>query len=185
VPRKTDPKLVATPHDQTLARRAILAASDFPTTWQAVQDSPGPCAAFTPDLRRLIMGGQAFSPVYVSPDGNTAARSTATVYASRADAVAAYAKVAVAAAARCEAVDVTSDQSGTPRVTPLALPRVGDASRVFRGSVSTSSGVVDVDVVTIRVGRVVIEQDVYALGESELGLDLDLARKAAARARHG
>jgi hypothetical protein len=177
VPRRTDPKLVAKAHDQALARQVILAALDFPASWQAVQDSPGPCAAFAPDLRRLTIGGQAFSPVYVSPDGNAAARSTATIFSSRADAVAAFAKVAVVAAARCEASDVTSDQSGAPRVTPLALPRVGDESRAFQGSVSTSSGVVDVDVVTIRVGRVLVEQDVYALGESELGLDLDLAQQ--------
>jgi len=185
VPRQTDPKLVVDSRDQALARRSIVAALDLPTTWQNAGNSPAPCAAFAPDLRRLTMGGQAFSPVYASPDGNIAVRSTATVYSSREQAATAFSKVAVAAAAKCEAIDVTSDGSGAPHVRSLALPRLGDASRAFRAAVATASGVVDADILTVRVGRVVIEQDVYALGASELGLDLDLARKAVARARPG
>ena len=181
VPRRTDPKQAIRPRDQALASRAILAGADLPGDWQAVADSTGPCVGFAPNLHKLTLTGQAFSRFFAAPDQNTVAESSAGVYATTADATTAFARVAQAAAAKCEAADAVDGTAGTP--APLPFPRVGNATRAYRVIVTISEGVVNVDLIFVRVGRVVMELDVYALGLSEEGLEVALARKIASRAR--
>jgi hypothetical protein len=184
VPRKTDPKLAIRPHDQAVARRAMLIRSDFPSGWSTQGDGPGPCDAFTPALRKLTATGQTFSPVFVAPDGTAAALSTTSVFVTRTDATTAYTREAQAAAVRCEAKETAGGSNATiSAVGPFAVPRIGDASRAFRAVVDSPFGRIYVDIVFLRVGRAVIELDVYSVGASEVGLEAQLARALAARAR--
>lgn len=183
VPRKTDAKLVFLPRDQSLARSSILAAADLPGDWQDIAGPSGPCPEFTPNLRAFTVGGQAFSRVFVSADGSAIARSTASVYADRKSATTAIGRVALPAAARCQANDISSGSSASISVGKLSLPNIGNATRAYRATVTIPQGVVNVDLVFVRVGRVVVELDVYSLGSAQDGLETVLARKIAARAR--
>ena len=185
VPRKTDAKLVLLPRDQARAQRSTLGASDIPSDWIDVSGPAGPCLGFTPNLKSFTVSGQAFSHSFLSADQTTVASSTASVYADRKSATTALARIALPAAARCQARAIGSGDSGSASVSvgPLALPKVGDATRAFRAVVTIPQGVVNVDLVFVRVGRIVIELDVYALGASEDGLETALARRLASRAR--
>lgn len=184
VPRKTDPRVTLRPRDQALALRSVVASSDFPGTWRSDGDVSGPCESFAPDLRNLTVTGQSFAPFFYAPDGTAAADSTASVFATPKDAATAFAGEAKTGAARCLAAESASGNKGSvARVAPLPLPRIGDATRAFRASVTSEYGQINIDVVFVRVGRVVLEIDVFALGAVETGLDLDLARKVVARAR--
>ena len=185
VPRKTDAKLVLLPRDQALARRSTLGASDVPSNWIDVSGSAGPCPGFTPNLKPFTVSGQAFSHSFLSADQTTVASSTASVYGDRKSATTALARIALPAAARCQARAIGSGDSGASAISvgPLALPKIGDATRAFRAAVTIPQGVVNVDLVFVRVGRVVIELDVYALGAAEDGLEAALARRLASRAR--
>jgi hypothetical protein len=181
VPRRTDPKQAIQPRDQALARRAVLAGTDLPSDWQAVADPTGPCAGFAPNLRKLTVSRQAFSRLFVAPSQETVVASTAAVYATPEDATTAFARVAKPAAAKCEAADAVDGTASSPAQLPF--PRIGDATRAYRASVTIPEGVVNVDLVFVRVGRVVLELELYSLGAAEDGLEADLIRKLAARAR--
>jgi hypothetical protein len=185
VPRKTDAKLVLLPRDQALARRSTLGGSDVPSNWIDVSGPAGPCPGFAPNLKLLTVSGQAFSHSFLSADQATVASSTASVYVDRKSATTAFARIALPAAARCQARAIGSGDSGTRMISvaPLAFPKIGDAARAFRAAVTIPQGVVNADLVFVRVGRVVIELDVYALGASEDGLEAVLARRLASRAR--
>ena len=69
----------------------------------------------------------------------------------------------------------------------LRLPRIGEqmgADRATAGVEDDPATVsMNVDAVVVRVGRVVVELDTLSVGSSQSALDLDLARKLAARAR--
>lgn len=185
VPRKTDAKLVLLPRDQALARRSTLGVSDVPSNWIDVAGPAGPCPGFTPNLKPFTVSGQAFSHSFLSADQTAVASSTASVYADRKSATTALVRIALPAAARCQARAIGAGDSGPAPVSagPLAFPKIGDATRAFRAAVTIPQGVVNVDLVFVRVGRVVIELDMYALGASEDGLEAVLARRLASRAR--
>ena len=182
VPRPTDPRRAIRARDQALAKRVSISSADFANGWQAVADSPGPCTGFAPNLRRLTLTGQVFSPVFSAAGASAAARSTVTVFATRADASAAFGLEAKPAVAACEAADISSGGT-TVMPKPIPFPRLGEGTTAYRAVISDPSGAINVDVITVRVRRVVFEIDVYSAGSAQDGLDLALARNAVARAR--
>lgn len=181
VPRKKDAKLVLLPRDQALARRSTLGVGDVPSNWIDVAGPSGPCPGFTPNLKSFTVSGQAFSHSFLSADQAAIASSTASVYADRQSATTAFVRLALPAAVRCEAKSVGTN--GAVSVGPLSFPKVGDVARAFRASITIPQGIVNLDIVFVRVGRVVIELDVNSLGMAEDGLEAALARRLASRAR--
>jgi len=185
VPRKTDPKVSIRARDQALARRSLLTLADFPGGQQLSEDTGAPCAAFAPDLRKLTVSGQASSPYLLAASQRQAAYSSASVFTDLAGARTAFAKDAQLAAMKCEATDYASGLDPDAKVAKLTrvyLPGAGNELRAFRAVVTSGFGEISLDLVFIRVGRVVIELHLYAVGGSDSAGEIDLSRSLARRA---
>jgi hypothetical protein len=181
---KTDPKLAVRSRDRMRAREAALKLKDFPTGWAAVP-FPLPfdaCPKFEPDLSALTATGEWNSPAFVT-DTNGALSST-TVYRTIADARTAFRKEAQLAVARCVAEEARADGDTVHSVGALTFPRVGDETRAFRLVAEIArEGVVYLDFISIRRGRVVVHMFVSSLGVPLDPLEHSLAAAVAARAR--
>jgi hypothetical protein len=185
LPRATDPKVSTNPHDQALARRSVLAATDIPGSLLE-GDAPPPCAGFAPNLHRLTATGNRSSQTYLTADRKAEMFATASVFATVADASTDFAGIAQLAAARCEGRSFAGSASADAKVAKLgklATPRLGSDSRAYRATITSQefSQPINVDIVFVRVARVVIALHVHSLG-SVTELERFVARVLAARA---
>jgi hypothetical protein len=186
VPRKTDPRVSIRSADQALAKRSLLTLSDFPGGQELPGDTGIPCAAFAPDLRTLTVSGHASSPFFVTANQREAAYVTASVFTSVKSAHTAFEKEAQLADMKCEAADYASGLDPDARVAKLmrvSLPGAGNELRAYRSLVTSSFDNVALDLVFVRVGRLVIELHLYALDASDSAFEIQLARTLAGRAR--
>jgi hypothetical protein len=185
VPRSTDPKVAIRGHDQALATRSLLTLADFPGG--SVEQSEAtaiPCAGFAPQLHALTVTGQASSPFYDAAGGREGAFTNASVFRDIASAKTAFAKEAQAAALRCEATDYAGSDGRVASLVRVTLPKAGNDIRAYRARVVLSDiGNVTLDLVFIRVGRVVVALHVYSVGGADSALDIRLSHLVAQRAR--
>jgi hypothetical protein len=181
---KTDPKLAARARDRALAREAALKLKDFPTGWEPYSSSLPIelCTRFKPDLSALTATGEWDSPAFLTD--TTGAASSTTVYATVADARTAFRKEAQLAVARCLADDARDDADATVHsVGPLSFPRVGHETRAFRVVAEFErEGVVYLDLISLRRGRVVVHMWVSSIDVPLDPLERSLAAAVAARA---
>jgi hypothetical protein len=183
---KTDPRLVVRARDRALARESALKLKDFPTGWETFP-FPLPfdaCPKFKPDLSSLTATGEWNSPAFVTD--TTGALSSTTVYRTIAEGRTAFRKEAQVAVARCVAEGARAEGDTVHSVGALSFPRVGDETRAFRvvGEIERQ-GVVYVDLISIRRGRVVVHLFVSSLGVPLDPLERSLAAAVASRARGG
>jgi hypothetical protein len=185
VPRKTDPRVSIRAADQAHAKRSLLTLTDFPGGQQLPGDTGIPCAAFAPDLRALTVTGQASSPFFVTANEREAAYATASVFTSVKSAHTAFDKEAQLADMKCEANDYASGdpEARVARLTRVTLPSAGNELRAYRSLVTSPFDNVALDLVFVRVGRVVIELHLFALDTSDSAFEIQLARALASRAR--
>ncbi len=186
VPRETDPRVSIRSADQALARRSLLTLADFPGGQLIPGDTGIPCAAFAPDLHALTVSGHASSPFFVTATQREAAYVTASVFTSVKSAHTAFDKEAQLADMKCEAKDYASGLDPDAKVTRLrrvSLPGAGNELRAYRSLVTSSLDNVALDLVFVRVGRVVIELHLFALSASDSALEVQLAQALAHRAR--
>ena len=172
--------------DQALARRSLLTLADFPGGQLIPGDTGIPCAAFAPDLHALTVSGHASSPFFVTATQREAAYVTASVFTSVKSAHTAFDKEAQLADMKCEAKDYASGldpDAKVTRLTRVSLPGAGNELRAYRSLVTSSLDNVALDLVFVRVGRVVIELHLFALSASDSALEVQLARALARRAR--
>ena len=185
VPRKTDPKVSIRVGDQALARRSLLTPADFPGGRQLSEDTGAPCAAFAPDLRALTVSGQASSPYFLAASQREAAYAKAAVFTDLPGARTAFAKDAQLANMKCEAADYASGLDPDAKVAKLTrvyLPGAGSELRAYRAVVTSTYGDVNLDLVFVRVGRVVIDLHLFAIGGSDSAFEIQLSRALAKRA---
>jgi hypothetical protein len=184
LPRATDPKVSTNPRDQALARRSVLMATDIPGSLLE-GDAPPPCAAFAPNLHRLTATGNRSSPAYLTADRKADMSATASVFATVADARTDFAGIAQLAAARCEGrlfAESASADAKVAKLGKLAVPRIGSDSRAYRATITSQEfQAINVDIVFVRVSRVVIALHVHSLG-SVIELERFIARVLVARA---
>lgn len=183
VPRPTDPKLGTKLRDQAVARRSVMTGADLPGAL-AIGDAPPPCAGFAPDVHRLTETGGQRSSLFLTADRNAEVYSTASVFGTVAEAKADLAAFSQSRAARCEAsAFADSSQGRVAALRKLALPKIGNEAHGFRATVEAAGlPTLDVDVVVVRVARVVLTLHVFSVGPAT-ALDLSLARAVAGRAR--
>jgi hypothetical protein len=185
VPRKTDPRVSIRSSDQALAKRSLLTLADFPGGQALPGDTGIPCAAFAPDLRALTVSGHASSPFFVTANNREAAYVTASVFTSVKSAHTAFDKEAQLADMKCEARDYASGLDPDARVaklTRVTLPTAGNELRAYRSLVTSTLDNVALDLVFVRVGRVVLELHLFALTSSDSAFEVQLARALAQRA---
>ena len=185
VPRATDPKVSIRARDQALARRSLLTLADFPGGRQLSDDTAAPCAAFAPDLHALTVSGQASSPYFLAASQRQAAYTTAAVFTAVAGARTAFAKEAQLANMKCEAKTYASGLDPDAKVAKLTrvyLPGAGNELKAYRAVVTSGYGDISLDLVLIRVGRVVIELHLFALGGSDSAYEIQLSHALAKRA---
>jgi hypothetical protein len=182
VRRATDPKLVAKSRDQAVARKSIVLASDLPGA-TPLGDAPPPCAAYAPSIHTLTETGEQRSSWYLTGDRNAEIYTTSAVFKTVADAKADQAAVGQRTAALCEAQDVAGSNASVGSLKQLTLPKIGDTARSFRATIpSPGNPTINVDLVVIRVARVVITLHVISLGSANT-LEVKVARALARRAR--
>lgn len=185
VPRKSDPRVSIRSADQALARRSLLTLADFPGGQQLPGDTGIPCADFAPDLHTLTVSGRASSPYFVTASQREAAFATVSVFTSVMSAHTAFDKEAQLADMKCEAKDYASGldpDAKVTRLTRVSLPGAGNELRAYRSLVTSSEGNVALDLVFVRVGRVVIELHLFALSTSDSAFEIQLAQALAHRA---
>lgn len=184
VPRKTDPRVSIRSADQALARRSLLTLADFPGGREVQGDTGVPCEAFAPDLHALTVSGRASSPFFVTASQREAAYATVSVFTSVKSAHTAFEKEAQLADMKCEAKDYASDDpdAKVTKLTRVTLPGAGNELRAFRSLVTSPSDNVALDLVFVRVGRVVIELHLFALSTSDSAFEIQLAQSLARRA---
>jgi len=160
-----DPKQKHNKADMARARAASFRLSDFPSGWKAkastTSNSSPRCSTYNPDQSDLVETGKYDAPDFSSPDSSFVTSSTG-VFQTVAMAKKGYARVAVPQLPACFG-ELFLKQIQTPnsaKVTssgPLALVKVGDASRAYRlvVSVTTPQGTVPVtaDIALFTKGR--------------------------------
>jgi hypothetical protein len=86
---------------------------------------------------------------------------------------------------KCEARDYASGLDPDARVaklTRVTLPAAGNELRAYRSLVTTTLDNVALDLVFVRVGRVVIELHLFALSASDSAFEVQLTGPLAHRA---
>src|SRR5690349_21000639 len=120
---------------------------------------------------------------YLTGDRNAEIYTTSAVFKTVADAKADQAAVGQRTAALCEAQDVAGSNASVGSLKQLTLPKIGDTARSFRATIpSPGNPTINVDLVVIRVARVVITLHVISLGSANT-LEVKVARALARRAR--
>jgi hypothetical protein len=179
----TDPKLSVRPRDQSAARRSNLALGDFPADWDAFESfSFFACPGFRPKLSDLTATGDVESKVFANEEATASSR--ATVLATEAQARAAFARTARLAAARCLADELRADGRTVLQLRPIPFPPLGNESKAFRVVFAQGEYVVNVDFVSFRDRRTVVQLG-FASATQPLLIADDLALKVAARTRRG
>lgn len=161
-----DARKAHTTADQARARAVVLGAGDLPGTgWKGERDTNDSrlrCASFDPDLSDLTETGDADSPTFTRSSGTIVA-SSATVYATEAQANAAYDRVVKPGMLGC--VSSVLERSGDKTTTidvvssgTLAHPRRGDESHAYRISARLRTGGQTIpfafDIVLVRRARI-------------------------------
>ncbi len=179
----TDPKLSVVPRDQSAARRSNLTIGDFPADWDAYDSfSFFACPGFRPKLSDLTATGDFESKVFANEEAT--ASSHATVFATEAQARSAFGRTARLAAARCLADALRADGVTVLQLRPIPFVAVGNESKAFRVVFAQGEYVVNVDFVSFRVGRTVVQLG-FASATQPLLIADDLALKVAVRVRRG
>ena len=152
-----DPKERFTTRDQARAKAMLLRPSDFSPVYvaQPAANSSGGfyCAAL--DESDLTLSGRANSPTFTTT--GEVVRSTASVYATRADANASWARGVSTAGEQCLRATLRADLTGSAvRLVSFGrvpFPARGARSAAYR-AVATVQGIhVYVDVVTMQISR--------------------------------
>lgn len=181
---KTDPTLVVRARDRALARESALKPHDFPAGWEAypLPFPFDPCPKLNPNLSSLTATGEWDSPVFATE--TTGAASSTTVYRTLGDARTAFRKEAQLAVARCVAEDVRAEGDTVHSVGAMSFPRTGDETRAFRLVAEVErEGVIYLDLISFRRGRVVVHLWVSSVGVPLDPLERSLAAAIATRAR--
>ena len=164
-----DPQDRHTPGDTAKAHSIALERGDLPGgAWEAERDGADVallrCAGFAPDLSDLVETGEAESPNFTRPPA-TFVSSTASLFATEAQANAAFDRVVKPGLMRCLAriLEDQSEAQVTIRVVsagPVAHPSGGDELRACRlrarASAKDDSVPIVVDLVLFRAGRATV-----------------------------
>jgi hypothetical protein len=152
-----DPKERFTPADQARARAMLLRAADFNPAFVAHPRAGGSggfyCSAL--DESDLTLTGQGDSPNFVA--GTEYVTSTASVYATRSDASAAWVRGTSKAGERCLRVGLRNALQGSAvqfvSIRRLAFPPRGTASVAYRALATVQGVRVFLDFVALQVSR--------------------------------
>jgi hypothetical protein len=153
-----DPKERFTPADQARAKAMVLRVGDLNVAYAAHPASSGSgsgfyCAAL--DESDLTLTGRSNSPTFTTTGEYIS--STSSVYASRSDSNASWARGTSAAGEKCVRLGLRADLQGAAvrlvSFKHIALPRLGSRSVAYE-AVSTVQGIrVFVDFVAVQVVR--------------------------------
>jgi hypothetical protein len=188
-----DPKENFTSADQARARAMLLRLSDFNPAFVARPSSQNDgnfyCAAL--DESDLTLTGQANSSSFAA--GTEYVTSTASVYATRSDANASWARGTSKAGEECQRLGTRHELQGTVvrlvSFRRIAFPKRGARSVAYRALATVQGIRVYVDLVAMQVGRaqagVVYVSALTPAPQGELGRLTNLVAKRAAKAMAG
>jgi hypothetical protein len=167
--------------DQARAERANVAAADLPASFQAITREASTCLNPRHEADLTITGESTIAFLHNGPgEALVQVHGLVRVYATEAQARAAFAREAVAATAKCE-LKGTGIPSKRP-ITTMRLPGLTARSRVLHGRVNVGSLVTDADAefVFLQRGRATARVR-FLIQKAPKNIERTVAAKVAAR----